>query len=60
MVLACTGCSPVPDLPSWYIGASAVRNLVWDSLHGLETSSALRDVDVAYFDGADFSAERDT
>lgn len=47
------------NLPSWCIGAGAVRNLVWDSLHGLETSSALRDVDVAYFDGADLSAERD-
>ncbi|WP_253074928.1 nucleotidyltransferase family protein [Burkholderia gladioli] len=47
------------NLPSWCIGAGAVRNLVWDSLHGLETSSALPDVDVAYFDGADLSAERD-
>ncbi|HDR9881384.1 TPA: nucleotidyltransferase family protein [Burkholderia cenocepacia] len=47
------------NLPSWCIGAGAVRSLVWGSLHGLESSSALSDVDVAYFDGADLSAERD-
>lgn len=47
-------------LSSWCIGAGAVRNLVWDRLHGFETPSALSDVDVAYFDAADLSAERDT
>lgn len=47
------------NLPSWCIGAGAVRNLVWDSLHGLDTPSALSDIDVAYFDSTDLSAERD-
>ncbi|WP_396333940.1 nucleotidyltransferase family protein [Burkholderia anthina] len=47
------------NLPSWCIGAGAVRNLVWDSLHGLDTPSALSDIDVAYFDSTDHSAERD-
>jgi uncharacterized protein len=37
-------------LQSWCIGAGAVRNLVWDHLHGYERPSALADVDVAYFD----------
>ncbi len=37
-------------LPSWCIGAGAVRNLVWDYLHGHEVPSSLADVDVAYFD----------
>jgi len=46
-------------LSSWCIGAGAVRNLVWDQLHGFETPSALADVDVAYFDAADLSPERE-
>jgi uncharacterized protein len=36
-------------LPSWCIGAGAVRNLVWDHLHGYTAPSALSDVDLAYF-----------
>ncbi|AMV44727.1 nucleotidyltransferase family protein [Paraburkholderia caribensis] len=47
------------NLPSWCIGAGAVRNLVWDSLHELQTPSALSDLDVAYFDASDLSVERD-
>jgi len=47
------------NLPSWCIGAGAVRNLVWDSLHGLDMPSALSDIDVAYFDSTDLSVERD-
>jgi hypothetical protein len=47
------------SLSSWCIGAGAVRNLVWDQLHGFETPSALADVDVAYFDAADLSPKRD-
>jgi hypothetical protein len=46
-------------LPDACIGAGAVRNLVWDALHGHGTPSALADVDVAYFDAADLSAARD-
>src|SRR3954453_13357049 len=38
------------QLTSWCIGAGAVRNLVWDALHGYVMPSALADVDVAYFD----------
>ena len=47
------------NLPSWCIGAGAVRNLVWDSLHNFQTPSALSDIDVAYFDASDLSAQRD-
>ena len=36
-------------LSSWCIGAGAVRSLVWDALHGFETSTALPDVDVVHF-----------
>jgi len=39
-------------IPSWCIGAGAVRNVVWDHLHGYREPSALADVDVAYFDPA--------
>jgi hypothetical protein len=47
------------DLGDWCIGAGAVRNLVWDKLHGKSAPSQLNDVDVAYFDANDFSRERD-
>jgi len=46
-------------LPAWCIGAGAVRNLVWDALHGHAVPSALADVDVAHFDATDLSSERD-
>lgn len=36
-------------LASWCIGAGALRNLVWDALHGHTVPSALPDVDLAYF-----------
>ena len=48
------------NLPSWCIGAGAVRNLVWDTLHEFQTPSALSDIDVAHFDALDLSAETDT
>jgi hypothetical protein len=44
-------------LASWCIGAGAVRNLVWDALHGYSTPSQLPDVDVAYFDASDLAPE---
>lgn len=44
-------------LPSWCIGAGAVRNLVWDALHGKSEPSALSDVDLAYFDASSLQAE---
>ena len=37
-------------LQHWCIGAGAVRNLVWDHLHGHAQPSPLADVDVAFFD----------
>jgi hypothetical protein len=46
-------------LPDWCIGAGAIRNLVWDSLHGKSSPSKLSDVDVAYFDATDTSPQRD-
>lgn len=40
------------QLSAWCIGAGALRNLVWDHLHGHDEASACRDVDVAYFEPA--------
>jgi hypothetical protein len=37
-------------LPSWCIGAGAVRNCVWDHLHGFQTPQSLEEVDLVYFD----------
>jgi hypothetical protein len=46
-------------LPHCCIGAGAVRNLVWDALHGYAQPSALGDVDVAYFDAHDVQPRRE-
>ena len=46
-------------LAQWCIGAGAVRNLVWDALHGHARPSVLPDVDVAWFDAGDTSPDRD-
>jgi uncharacterized protein len=44
---------------SWCIGAGALRNLVWDRLHGHAQPSDLSDIDFAYFDAGDLSPARD-
>lgn len=45
-------------LPDWFVGAGAVRDLVWDRLHD-RAERAPRDVDVAFFDRSDLRRERD-
>lgn len=47
------------NLPDWCVGAGALRNIVWDHLHGYTNPSYLADVDVAFFDPSDVSPERD-
>jgi hypothetical protein len=47
------------DLPDWAISAGAIRNVVWDYLHGYEKPTPPKDVDVVYFDLADMSEARD-
>jgi uncharacterized protein len=37
-------------LPEWAIAAGAIRNTVWDVLHGFEPPTALNDVDVLFYD----------
>jgi uncharacterized protein len=45
--------------PNWLVGAGALRSVVWDRLHGFETATPIRDVDVAYFDDGNLSPGRD-
>jgi hypothetical protein len=47
------------DLSDWVIGSGAIRNLVWDDLHGYAEPTPVNDVDVAFFDPQDVSRERD-
>lgn len=46
-------------VPDACIGAGAVRNLVWDRMHGLGEPRPESDVDVAWFDPGDLSRGRD-
>ncbi len=43
--------------PDACIGSGAVRNVVWDALHGYSEPSFLADVDVPYFDPDDLSED---
>jgi uncharacterized protein len=48
------------DLPDCWIGAGAVRDLVWDTRFGTGFDPAnIADVDVVWFDPTDLSAERE-
>lgn len=51
-------CAEVYSIPQWCLAAGFVRNLVWDRLHGRE-SSTLNDIDLIYFCPLDTRPERD-
>jgi uncharacterized protein len=44
-------------LPDWYLAAGAIRNTVWDALHGSTSLQPHSDLDVIYFDPADTRKE---
>jgi hypothetical protein len=46
-------------LPDAWIGAGAIRDVVWGQLHDGFDPAGVRDIDVAFFDPADLSRERD-
>lgn len=46
-------------LPSAWIGAGAIRDLVWGRSHGGFDPATVKDVDVAYLDAEDIALERD-
>jgi hypothetical protein len=47
------------SLPDAWIGAGVVRDVAWGQLYGRFSPGSVRDIDVAYFDPADLSPERD-
>jgi hypothetical protein len=47
------------DPPDWLVGSGVIRNIVWDHLHGFDSPTPVRDVDVAYFDESDVARARD-
>ena len=48
------------DLPDWFIGAGAVRDLVWDVRFGDGfVPSNIEDIDLVFFDPDDLSHERE-
>jgi hypothetical protein len=46
-------------LPDAWIGAGAIRDVVWGQIYGRFSPDEVRDVDVAYFDSGDLGRERD-
>ena len=46
-------------LASWCIGAGALRDLVWDTLHDRPDACRSSDLDVAWFDASDLSQATD-
>jgi len=46
-------------LPDAWVGAGVVRDVVWGRLYGGFSADSVRDIDVAYFDAADLSKQRD-
>jgi uncharacterized protein len=47
------------DPPDWLITAGALRDAVWDDLHGLPPTTMPRDIDLGFFDPDDLTAARD-
>jgi hypothetical protein len=46
--------------PDWWIGAGVIRDIVWNQRFGARFDPMnVRDVDLAFFDPADLSAEND-
>ncbi len=43
-------------LPSWFLGAGAVAQTVWNHLHDYPRDRAIKDYDLVYFDPDDLSA----
>lgn len=48
------------NLNDSYIGAGAVRNLIWDYRHNYKKRTKLNDIDVIYFDGSNLESKKDS
>jgi hypothetical protein len=44
-------------LGSWCIGAGAIRNIVWDHLHGYEVATKPEDIDLVFYEATDLSQD---
>src|SRR4051794_26060498 len=44
-------------VPSWYLGAGAVAQTVWNGLHGYHPAAGIKDYDLVYFDPVDLTGE---
>ncbi|HEY7325172.1 MAG TPA: nucleotidyltransferase family protein [Streptosporangiaceae bacterium] len=58
-IMGALGAVERSGLPDAWIGAGAVRDVVWGERYGSFDPAAVRDIDVAYFDPADLRRERD-
>jgi uncharacterized protein len=47
------------DAPDWLINAGAIRDVVWDDLHGRPLTTPPRDVDLGFFDPDDLTPEHE-
>jgi hypothetical protein len=47
------------DPPDWFIGAGAIRDRVWDHLHGFVQPLPSRDLDLVFFDPSSLGSERE-
>jgi hypothetical protein len=47
------------EAPDWLISAGAIRDAVWDWIHGRPPTTMPRDVDLAFFDPDDLGPERE-
>ena len=45
--------------PDWLIGAGAIRDVVWDHLHGIREPMPPKDIDLVFFDAAQLEGERE-
>ncbi|WP_198851783.1 nucleotidyltransferase family protein [Alicyclobacillus sp. SO9] len=52
---AVRSCNP----PDWLVGGGVIRTIVWDYLHDYMRATQIRDVDVAFFDDANLTRQRD-
>lgn len=48
---------PALQLPSWYVGAGAVAQTVWNQVHGFPPNHGLKDYDVVYLDPGDLTVD---
>jgi uncharacterized protein len=58
-IVRALGAVEASGLPDGWIGAGAIRDVVWGQLYGRFSPDSVRDVDVAYFDSNDLGMERD-